>query len=109
MAGANASIALLVECKAPEIPITQATFDQIARYQLALNATYLMVTNGLHHIYCQIDYDKTGLSLYAQLPAKRTSLMTTAIAILNYNGAALLREFFAFGIGTQRKRQGLCD
>lgn len=55
VAGKNASIALLVECKAPEVPITQDTFDQIARYQLALHADVLMLTNGLQHVYCQID------------------------------------------------------
>jgi hypothetical protein len=74
VAGANASIALLVECKAPEIPITQATFDQIARYQLALNATYLMVTNGLHHIYCQIDYDKQDYHFMPDFPLKGLAL-----------------------------------
>ena len=74
VAGTNASIALLVECKAPEIPITQATFDQIARYQLALNATYLMVTNGLHHIYCQIDYDKKAYHFMPDFPLKGLAL-----------------------------------
>ena len=53
---ADGSIFLLVECKAPEIKISQHTFDQIARYNLALNAAYLMVTNGLEHYYCQLDY-----------------------------------------------------
>ncbi|RZL33710.1 MAG: type I restriction enzyme HsdR N-terminal domain-containing protein, partial [Pedobacter sp.] len=43
----DGSIFLLVECKAPEVTITQQTFDQIARYNLALKAKYLMVTNGL--------------------------------------------------------------
>lgn len=50
----DGSIHLLVECKAPEIKINQTTFDQIARYNFKLNATFLMVTNGLQHFYCQI-------------------------------------------------------
>ena len=49
------NITLLVECKAPKITITQNTFDQIAMYNMQLKATYLMVTNGLHHFYCQMD------------------------------------------------------
>lgn len=49
-------IHLLVECKAPNIKITQRSFDQIARYNMQLKATYLMVTNGLEHFYCQMDY-----------------------------------------------------
>ncbi len=48
-------INLLVECKAPEVEISQNTFDQIARYNLALDAKYLMVTNGLKHYFCQMD------------------------------------------------------
>lgn len=52
----DGSIHLIVECKAPVIAITQATFDQIARYNLALDATFLMVTNGLTHYYCQMDF-----------------------------------------------------
>ena len=47
---------LIVECKAPHIPITQETFNQIARYNMQLGADYLMVSNGLNHYYCQIDY-----------------------------------------------------
>ena len=46
---------IIVECKAPSIKITQATFDQIARYNLKLKATYLIVTNGLEHFYCKMD------------------------------------------------------
>ncbi len=52
----DGSIHLIVECKAPNIKITQETFDQIARYNLSLNATYLMVTNGLQHYFCSLDY-----------------------------------------------------
>ncbi|MDG1063195.1 MAG: type I restriction enzyme HsdR N-terminal domain-containing protein [Flavobacteriaceae bacterium] len=51
----DGSIKLIVECKAPEIKLTQSSFDQIARYNLVLDADFLMVTNGLQHIYCVID------------------------------------------------------
>ena len=47
---------LLVECKAPTVKITQETFDQIARYNLNLNANYLIVTNGLEHFFCELDF-----------------------------------------------------
>ncbi|SHI95789.1 Type I restriction enzyme R protein N terminus (HSDR_N) [Mesonia phycicola] len=53
----NGSINLIVECKAPSVKITQETFDQIARYNLSLQAEQLMVTNGLSHYYCQLDYE----------------------------------------------------
>ena len=53
----DGSIHLIVECKAPLKVIDQTTFDQIARYNLELNATYLMVTNGINHYYCQMDFE----------------------------------------------------
>ena len=74
VAGKNASIALLVECKAPTVAITQATFDQIARYQLALNASYLMLTNGMQHFYCQIDREKQSYQFIERLPLKELEL-----------------------------------
>ena len=52
----DGSIKLLVECKSPEIKITQKTFDQIAIYNMSLKAELLMVTNGINHYYCKIDY-----------------------------------------------------
>lgn len=42
---------LIVECKAPEIKITQHTFFQVAKYNNALNASNLLVTNGLTHLF----------------------------------------------------------
>lgn len=51
----DGSIFLIVECKAPSVAISQEVFDQIARYNMALNADYLMVTNGISHYFCQID------------------------------------------------------
>ena len=53
----DGSIYLLIECKAPNLHITQEVFDQIARYNLVTRAHYLMVTNGIHHYYCRMDYD----------------------------------------------------
>lgn len=62
-------IFLLVECKAPNIAVTQKTFDQIARYNLKMSATYLMVTNGLEHYYCQMDYDARHYQFLRDLPS----------------------------------------
>lgn len=64
----DGSIYLIVECKAPSIDITQNTFDQIARYNLALNATYLMVTNGYNHYYCQMDFISEKYIFLKSLP-----------------------------------------
>jgi hypothetical protein len=64
----NGGIHLIVECKAPSIAITQATFDQIARYNMSLKAEYLMVTNGLDHFFCQLDYVQEKYRFLKELP-----------------------------------------
>lgn len=64
----NGEIYLLIECKAPEVTITQQTFDQIARYNLVLNAKYLMVSNGLNHYFCQMDLIKEKYIFLQELP-----------------------------------------
>lgn len=67
----DGSIFLLIECKAPEITIDQKTFDQIARYNLSLNAQYLMVTNGLNHYFCQMDFENEKYRFLKELPEFR--------------------------------------
>ena len=64
----NGDIFLLIECKAPEVPISQQTFDQIARYNLVLKAKYLMVTNGLNHYFCQMDFENEKYVFLRELP-----------------------------------------
>ncbi len=58
---------VLVECKAPEVKITQATFDQIARYNMPLRVKYLMLTNGLTHYYCIMDYVKNSYEFVKEI------------------------------------------
>ena len=64
----DGSIHILVECKAPEIKISQKTFDQIAQYNLQLNASYLMVTNGIQHLYCAMDFKQEKYTFLRQIP-----------------------------------------
>jgi hypothetical protein len=65
---ADGSIRLIVECKSPKININQNAFDQIARYNLTLNADYLMVTNGINHYYCKMDFDQECYSFLKSIP-----------------------------------------
>lgn len=67
----NGEIFLLIECKAPEVAISQQTFDQIARYNLKLNAQYLMVTNGLNHYFCQMDFENEQYVFLKEAPEYR--------------------------------------
>lgn len=46
----------IVECKAPEVKITQAVFEQIFRYNLVLKVPFLWVTNGIDNYVAEIDY-----------------------------------------------------
>jgi len=59
---------IIVECKAPKIKITQATFDQIARYNLKLKANFLVVTNGLDHFYCKMDFENETYIFLKDIP-----------------------------------------
>lgn len=63
----NRKPALLVECKAPGVKLSQATFDQASRYNLELKVRYLIVTNGLEHYVAQVK-DEGGFSFLSQLP-----------------------------------------
>ena len=64
----DGSMLLLVECKAPAIPINQGVFDQIARYNWKARADFLMVTNGRDHYYCQMDYTLKKYTFLKDLP-----------------------------------------
>lgn len=61
---------IMVECKAPNITISQATFDQIARYNIVLGSHFLMVSNGLNHFYCQMDFEQKRYHFLKELPKK---------------------------------------
>jgi len=59
---------LLVECKAPSVPIDQKTFDQVARYNMVHKVNLLAVSNGLQHYYCRIDFEKRDYQFIEELP-----------------------------------------
>lgn len=59
---------LLVECKAPSVSIGQDAFDQGSRYNLVLNAPFLVVTNGHVHYACHINLDAQDYTFLDKLP-----------------------------------------
>ncbi len=59
---------VIVEYKAPSIKITQSVFDQICRYNMVLQAKYLIVSNGLQHYCCKIDYTHNSYSFLPDIP-----------------------------------------
>jgi hypothetical protein len=62
---------LLVECKAPSVPIDQKVFDQVARYNIVHKIALLAVTNGLQHYYCRINFAEQNYKFIEELPDYR--------------------------------------
>jgi hypothetical protein len=60
---------VIIEYKAPSVEITQATFDQIVRYNMVLQAKYLIVSNGLNHYCCNIDYTNQTYQFLKEIPS----------------------------------------
>ena len=59
---------VIVECKAPEVKITQEVFDQAARYNLVIGSRYFLLTNGVQHFCCEIDYESQKWTFLKELP-----------------------------------------
>ena len=60
---------VIVEYKAPNVEITQKVFDQIVRYNYVFRAKYLIVSNGLNHYCCCINYDEGNYSFLKEIPS----------------------------------------
>ena len=59
---------LLVECKAPAVTVSQKTLDQIARYNVALQVPYLIITNGIDTFGCRVDLKDKSFEEIFDLP-----------------------------------------
>jgi hypothetical protein len=63
---------MIIECKAPEVKISQDTFDQVARYNSVIRVPYLVVTNGLQHYCCLMDYNRQTYKYLEDIPDYKT-------------------------------------
>ena len=59
---------MIIEYKAPTIQITQKTFNQIFAYNTLLHAEYLVVSHGIKHYCCKIDYEKNSYAFLEEIP-----------------------------------------
>lgn len=59
---------IVVECKAPDVQLTEKVFHQIAQYNFELGVDLLMVSNGIEHIICRIDRATGEISFLDDLP-----------------------------------------
>ncbi|THH42092.1 type I restriction enzyme HsdR N-terminal domain-containing protein [Neolewinella litorea] len=59
---------LLIECKAPKVPLTTDVFRQAAHYNGPLRVPYLMISNGRESYVAAIDYEAQDYQLLLQIP-----------------------------------------
>jgi hypothetical protein len=64
---------LIVECKSPKVALNDATFEQLARYNLQFRAPFLAVTNGLASYCCALDFEQEKFSFLADFPEYQRS------------------------------------
>ena len=59
---------MIIEYKAPTVPLLQKVFDQIAAYNLLLHVDYLIMSNGIQHICCRMDYENKRYIFLEDIP-----------------------------------------
>ena len=59
---------MIVECKSPKVKINQDAFNQIAKYNFKLKVDFLVVTNGLQHFCCAMDYNNEKITFLEEIP-----------------------------------------
>jgi len=62
---------LLIECKAPSIPLNQKVLDQIASYNIVYQVPYLLVSNGIQSYCCAMDYDQKSYAFLETIPTPK--------------------------------------
>ncbi len=64
----SAKALMIVECKSEKVKITQEVFDQAAKYNLQFKADFLVVTNGLSHFACKLNYQDKSYQFLKEIP-----------------------------------------
>ena len=59
---------VLIEYKAPHISLSQKVFEQAVRYNICFRVPYIMLSNGISHYCCHIDYDSRKYSFLTEIP-----------------------------------------
>jgi hypothetical protein len=60
--------ALIVECKAPDVKIGQAVFEQLSIYNMEFRVEYLILTNGMEHFCCRVDFSNRTVKFLKEIP-----------------------------------------
>ena len=64
----NGNALMVVECKAPSVPLSRGVLDQAVRYNMTLKVGLLFLTNGLQHIMCRVDPTNGSIQQISDLP-----------------------------------------
>jgi len=59
---------IIIEYKSPDVKITQEVFDQIVRYNMVLKVKYLIVSNGMEHYCCRMNYSNMTFDYLTEIP-----------------------------------------
>lgn len=59
---------MIIEYKSPKVTINQNTFDQISRYNMKLQVPWLIISNGLQHFCCKIDFNSGSHTFLNEIP-----------------------------------------
>ncbi|MPN28221.1 hypothetical protein SDC9_175662 [bioreactor metagenome] len=59
---------VICEFKKPDVEITQQVFDQVVRYNIVLKVKYLIVSNGISHYCCRMNYDDMSFDYLQEIP-----------------------------------------
>lgn len=59
---------MIIEYKAPTVALTQRVFDQITAYNILLHVDYLVMSNGLQHFCCRMDYAHRTYTFLKEIP-----------------------------------------
>ena len=59
---------MIIEYKRPSVRISQRVFSQICRYNLVMHVDYLVVSNGLEHYCCRMDYERQTYEFLTEIP-----------------------------------------
>lgn len=63
---------MIIEYKAPTIPLSQKVFDQISAYNLLLHVDYLVISNGMEHYCCRMNYENNSYDFLQDIPDYKT-------------------------------------
>ena len=59
---------MLIECKSAQMSLNEKVFDQLSIYNQTLKAQYLVITNGLKHYCCSMDYQTSSYEFHHEIP-----------------------------------------